>query len=36
MTRLEGAHNPLVFYAGYYCDFALLAKALRGAGFTGR
>ena len=25
-----------MFYAGYYCDFALLAKQLRGAGFTGQ
>jgi branched-chain amino acid transport system substrate-binding protein len=25
-----------VFYAGYYCDFALLAKQLRSAGFKGQ
>ena len=32
---LKGAHNPLVYYGGYYCDFSLLAKALRGAGYKG-
>lgn len=25
-----------VFYAGYYCDFALLAKSLRSAGYKGQ
>jgi branched-chain amino acid transport system substrate-binding protein len=25
-----------VFYAGYYCDFSLVAKQLRSAGFTGQ
>ena len=30
----SGADSLL--YAGYYCDFALFAKQLRGAGFTGQ
>jgi branched-chain amino acid transport system substrate-binding protein len=27
---------PLLYYAGYYCDFALFAKALRAAGYKGQ
>ncbi|HEX3706870.1 MAG TPA: branched-chain amino acid ABC transporter substrate-binding protein [Mycobacteriales bacterium] len=33
-VKASGADS--VFYAGYYCDFALLAKQLRSAGFTGQ
>ncbi|HVW79622.1 MAG TPA: branched-chain amino acid ABC transporter substrate-binding protein [Mycobacteriales bacterium] len=33
-VKQSGADS--VFYAGYYCDFALLAKQLRSAGFTGQ
>jgi branched-chain amino acid transport system substrate-binding protein len=35
-TKIKSANADLVFYAGYYCDFALLAKALNAAGFTGK
>src|SRR5579872_68933 len=35
-TKVKSSGDSVVFYAGYYCDFALLAKALRGAGFTGQ
>jgi branched-chain amino acid transport system substrate-binding protein len=35
-TKVKSSGAAAVFYAGYYCDFALLAKALRGAGFTGQ
>lgn len=35
-TKVKSSNAPGVFYAGYYCDFALLAKALRGAGYTGQ
>ena len=35
-TKVKASGDSTVFYAGYYCDFALLAKALRGAGFTGQ
>jgi branched-chain amino acid transport system substrate-binding protein len=35
-TKVKSSGDSTVFYAGYYCDFALLAKALRGAGFTGQ
>lgn len=35
-TKVKASADPVVFYAGYYCGFALLAKALRGAGFTGQ
>ena len=35
-TKVKGSGDSVVFYAGYYCDFALLAKALRGGGFTGQ
>ena len=34
-TTIKSSKAPVVFYAGYYCDFALLAKALRAAGYTG-
>jgi branched-chain amino acid transport system substrate-binding protein len=35
-TKVKSSGAPGVFYAGYYCDFALLAKGLRGAGYTGQ
>jgi branched-chain amino acid transport system substrate-binding protein len=35
-TKVQSSGAPAVFYAGYYCDFALLAKALRGAGYNGQ
>ena len=35
-TKVKSSGASAVFYAGYYCDFALLAKALRGAGYTGQ
>jgi len=35
-TTIKSSNAPVTFYAGYYCDFALLAKALRTAGYTGR
>ena len=35
-TTIKSSKAPVTFYAGYYCDFALLAKALRTAGYTGR
>ncbi|ABK52854.1 amino acid/amide ABC transporter substrate-binding protein, HAAT family [Acidothermus cellulolyticus 11B] len=35
-TTIKNSGAELVFYAGYYCDFALLAKALRQAGYTGK
>lgn len=34
-TTIIASKAPVVFYGGYYCDFALLAKALRSAGYTG-
>ncbi len=34
-TTIKSSKAPVTFYAGYYCDFALLAKALRTAGYTG-
>ncbi len=34
-TAIKNGGNDTVFYAGYYCDFALLAKALHDAGYTG-
>jgi branched-chain amino acid transport system substrate-binding protein len=34
-TQIESSKATAVFYAGYYCDFALFAKALRGSGYTG-
>jgi len=33
---VKGSGADAVFYAGYYCDFGLLAKALRNAGFKGQ
>ena len=35
-TKIKGSGADSVFYAGYYCDFALLTKALRNAGYTGQ
>lgn len=34
--KIVGAHPDAVFYAGYYCDFALLAKQLHAAGYKGK
>ena len=34
-TTIKDSKAPVTFYAGYYCDFALLAKSLRAAGYTG-
>lgn len=33
-SKVKNSGADAVFYAGYYCDFALLTKALRNAGFT--
>jgi branched-chain amino acid transport system substrate-binding protein len=35
-SKVKSSGADAVFYAGYYCDFALMAKALRNAGFTGQ
>ena len=35
-SQIKSSGDPVTFYAGYYCDFALLAKALRTAGYTGQ
>ncbi len=35
-TQIKSANPQLVFYGGYYCDFALLAVQLRNAGYTGQ
>lgn len=35
-TTVKGSGADTVFYAGYYCDLALLAKALNAAGYTGK
>jgi branched-chain amino acid transport system substrate-binding protein len=35
-TQIKSSGAKSVMYAGYYCDFALLAKQLRAAGFTGQ
>jgi branched-chain amino acid transport system substrate-binding protein len=35
-SKIKNSGADSVFYAGYYCDFALLAKQLRGAGFNGQ
>jgi len=35
-TEVKSTGIPFVFYAGYYCDFALVEKALRHAGYTGQ
>ncbi|HUY29535.1 MAG TPA: branched-chain amino acid ABC transporter substrate-binding protein [Acidimicrobiales bacterium] len=34
-TEIKSSGAPVTFYAGYYCDFALLAKALRADGYKG-
>lgn len=34
-STIKSSKAPVTFYAGYYCDFALLAKALRTAGYHG-
>ena len=34
-TTVKNSGADTVFYAGYYCDFALLAKALNAAGYSG-
>jgi len=35
-SKVKNSGADAVYYAGYYCDFALLAKALRNAGYTGQ
>lgn len=35
-SKVKSSGATAVYYAGYYCDFALLAKALRDAGYTGQ
>jgi branched-chain amino acid transport system substrate-binding protein len=35
-ATIASAKPKLVFYGGYYCDFALFTAALRTAGYTGR
>lgn len=35
-TEIKSSGDKVVFYAGYYCDFALLAKALRADGYSGQ
>jgi branched-chain amino acid transport system substrate-binding protein len=35
-SKVKSSGADAVFYAGYYCDFALLAKALRSAGYQGQ
>ncbi len=35
-TKIKGSGAEAVFYAGYYCDFALLTKALKASGYTGK
>jgi branched-chain amino acid transport system substrate-binding protein len=35
-TKVKSSGADAVFYGGYYCDFALFAKALRSAGYTGQ
>jgi len=35
-SKVKSSGADAVFYAGYYCDFGLLAKALRNAGYTGQ
>jgi branched-chain amino acid transport system substrate-binding protein len=34
--KINAANPDAVFYAGYYCDFALLAKQLHSAGYKGQ
>lgn len=35
-TQVVASKAPIVFYGGYYCDFALFAKALNTAGYKGK
>jgi branched-chain amino acid transport system substrate-binding protein len=35
-SKVKSSGADSVFYAGYYCDFGLLAKQLRSIGFTGQ
>ena len=35
-SKVKASGADAVFYAGYYCDFGLFAKAVRGAGYTGQ
>ena len=35
-TEVKSNGAPVLFYGGYYCDFALFAKALRTAGYRGQ
>jgi branched-chain amino acid transport system substrate-binding protein len=35
-SEIATAKPALVFYGGYYCDFALFTSALRTAGYTGK
>lgn len=35
-TQVNDSKAQAVMYGGYYCDFALLAKALRAAGYKGQ
>lgn len=35
-TKIKGSGADVVMYAGYYCDLALLAKALRAGGYSGQ
>ncbi len=34
--KVQNKRPDAVYYSGYYCDFALLAKALRSAGYKGQ
>ena len=35
-TEVVNSHAKAAFYGGYYCDFSLVTKALKSAGFTGK
>jgi branched-chain amino acid transport system substrate-binding protein len=35
-SKVKNSGADAVYYAGYYCDFGLLAKALRDKGYTGQ
>ena len=35
-SEIKSSGDPVTFYAGYYCDFALLAKQLKTAGYKGQ
>jgi branched-chain amino acid transport system substrate-binding protein len=35
-SKIKSSGADAVFYAGYYCDFGLLAKQLRSVGYTGQ